>query len=67
MNKVKLLSLKVYHFSFTPKARKKKQVTKQAYIVRFQTLFCTKSHNNVDPDEVAHYEPPHLDLHSWQV
>ena len=19
--------------------------------------------NNVDPDEVAHYEPPHLDLH----
>ena len=23
--------------------------------------------NRVDPDEVAHYEPPHLDLHSLQV
>ena len=23
--------------------------------------------NSVDPDEVAHYEPPHLDLHYLQI
>ena len=22
--------------------------------------------NNVDPDEMAHYEPSHLDLHCWK-
>ena len=21
--------------------------------------------NSLDPDEVAHYEPPHMDLHSF--
>ena len=59
--KVTLLSLKVYQFSLTPIKARKKAGTKTS-IVRFQELFCTKGHNNVDPDEVAHYEPPHLDL-----
>ena len=38
-------------------------------------LFCQLYHvensktsaNSVDPDEVAHYEPPHLNLRSLQI
>ena len=26
-----------------------------------------KTANSIDPDEVAHYEPPHLDLCYWQI
>ena len=26
-------------------------------------IHVTEFANSVDPDEVAHYEPPHLDLH----
>ena len=29
--------------------------------------FKDESSNNVDPDEVAHYEPPHLDLHCLPI
>ena len=34
-------------------------------IWRIQTR--TEKVNSVDPDEVAHYEPPHLDLHCFQI
>ena len=39
---------------------------------KFQKMFCQvvscsdlkdQRTNNVDPEEVAHYEPPHIDLH----
>ena len=31
-------------------------------ILALQTKICTTA-NSVDPDEMAHYEPSHLDLH----
>ena len=30
-------------------------------------MFWSKVANNLDPDEVAHHEPPHLDLHCLQI
>ena len=30
-------------------------------------MFWSKVANNLDPDDVAHYEPPHLDLHCLQI
>ena len=32
-------------------------------ISKVPELKTVESASNVDPDEVAHYEPPHLDLH----
>ena len=34
---------------------------------KFQLMFHIEKANSVDPDEVAHNEPPHLDLHCWQI
>ena len=43
----------------------KNTVIRFSCIVIFQTLEMKidKFANSVDPDEVAHHEPPHLDLH----
>ena len=34
-----------------------------AYMLKCQKKNIVELANSVDPDEVAHYEPPHLDLY----
>ena len=45
-------------------AKFKKHITNASFILKIHTDYIA---NNVDPKEVAHYEPPHLDLHCLKV
>ena len=49
--------------NFTSIKFKKKKTFQRSYILRIQRL---ERANSVDPDEVAHHEPPRLDLHYLQ-
>ena len=47
------------------------EVTTQACLTMFHLSFIIKvlrlDANSVNPDEMAHYEPPHLNLHCLQI
>ena len=61
-------------FDFNPKVQKSRRqnLRQQNWKKYFATTlsFCElkdQKANSVDSDEVAHYEPPHLDLHCLQI
>ena len=50
-------------YAYKTKKKKKKEVHPVCDLVRIQR----PEGDSIDPDEVAHNEPPHLDLSCWQM
>ena len=55
------------------KKKKKKQTDNKIYVCKILNNFCPRKElkdyraNSIDPEEVAHHEPPHLDPCCLQI